>query len=109
MKGIVANVVDFGVMLERLNQIPEMIEELKRLRGSMDAAQSRREYMGYEEAAGYLRLGVTTLQQLVCAKRVPYYKVGARVLFIQHELDDWVAERKVEALSKRLDKRQKGG
>jgi excisionase family DNA binding protein len=109
MRVTVASVmVDFEDMAEKLNQIPEMIAELKRLRDSIGSAASRQEYMGYEEAAGYLKLGITTLQQHVCEKRVPHYKVGSRVLFVRGDLDEWVQLKRVSALSKRLDK-QRGG
>lgn len=45
------------------------------------------------------RLGTTErfVRRLVCERRIPFHKVGKYVRFDQDDVDDWVADRRVEA------------
>jgi len=44
------------------------------------------------------RLGTTErfVRRLVCERRIPFHKVGKYVRFDPNDVDDWVAERRVE-------------
>jgi excisionase family DNA binding protein len=43
-----------------------------------------------EEAASFLRCGVSTLYHFVCAKKIPYIKMNSRVLFKKSDLITWL-------------------
>lgn len=50
-------------------------------------------YMNVQEAAEFLRLRPSTLYAWVCAGRIPYAKIGSRILFDRNVLVQWVAAR----------------
>lgn len=47
------------------------------------------------KAANYIGLSVNTLNywRTTGAQKIPYLKVGGRVLYRQHDLDQWLSER----------------
>ena len=47
------------------------------------------------EAIGKLRIAKPTLYGYVSRGKVPYLKIGARVLFDEAELDAWLEQRRV--------------
>lgn len=57
----------------------------------------RRPMLGINELAE--RLGTTErfVRRLVCERRIPFHKVGKFVRFDQDDVDEWLAEARVEA------------
>jgi excisionase family DNA binding protein len=51
------------------------------------------EVMDYRALAGYLKLAEGTLRHYVMERRIPFVKVGVRVLFLKGEIDRWLLER----------------
>ncbi len=52
----------------------------------------------YKEASEYLNIKLATLYGLVHEKRIPHFRLGARMVrFRQSELDRWMEEKYVEA------------
>jgi excisionase family DNA binding protein len=51
------------------------------------------EVMDYRALAGYLKLAEGTLRHYVMEGRLPFVKVGVRVLFLKGEIDRWLLER----------------
>lgn len=49
-------------------------------------------YHTTEETATYLRISISTLYKYVHQKKIPFHKLGNRVIFIFDELDDWIGE-----------------
>jgi excisionase family DNA binding protein len=49
--------------------------------------------MDYRALAGYLKLAEGTLRHYVMEGRLPFVKVGVRVLFLKGEIDRWLLER----------------
>jgi excisionase family DNA binding protein len=47
-------------------------------------------YHTTEETATYLRISISTLYKYVHHKKIPFHKLGNRVIFIFEELDDWI-------------------
>jgi len=48
------------------------------------------EIFNVEEAAGFLRCGVSTVYRFVCRKQIPYIKMNSRVLFKKSDLIVWL-------------------
>ncbi len=48
------------------------------------------------EASEYLRLSKPTLYRLTSTKKIPFLKVGGKVLFKLQELTDWLDSQSVE-------------
>lgn len=48
-------------------------------------------WIGYEAAAKHTDLSETFLRQLVMARKIPFRKIGKRVLFSVPALDQWVS------------------
>lgn len=46
--------------------------------------------LSYAEAAAYLRINEGTLRNWIPQQKVPYHKVGRRVIFFQEELEQWI-------------------
>jgi excisionase family DNA binding protein len=42
------------------------------------------------------RLAVQTIYSLVSAGKIPYVKLGSRLLFIEDDIDQWVLNKRVE-------------
>jgi excisionase family DNA binding protein len=57
--------------------------------------------VGVEEAGRLLGLSPKTVRKLILNRRLPFRKLGARVLLKPSELDAWAEARKVPALSVR--------
>lgn len=52
--------------------------------------------IGYDAAAVYLGVNVSTLRSWVCRRQVPHIRLSGRVVvFDVAELDRWLAERRV--------------
>jgi hypothetical protein len=56
-----------------------------------------RKYMTTAEAAGYLRclradgsINTNRLHKLASQRRIPHRREGDRLLFVRHELDEWI-------------------
>jgi excisionase family DNA binding protein len=49
-----------------------------------------------QEAARYLSLSIHTLRTWVCERRIPFIKLGRRVLFRQEDLARFAAEHLIE-------------
>lgn len=47
-------------------------------------------YHTTDETADYLRISKATLYNYVYKRKIPFHKVGSRVLFIYEELDAWI-------------------
>lgn len=102
------SIVDFGEIQEKLNLIPTLFTEIRELKEQIKCGNARTEYMEYEDAAQYLHIGLTTLQQYVCEKKIPHYKLGSCVLFVRTEIDTWMQERRIAEMSNRLDTLKEG-
>lgn len=57
------------------------------------------EILTISEASAFTRLKPATLYAYVAARRVPFLKIGSRVLFSRNELESWVAAHRVPALT----------
>jgi len=51
------------------------------------------------QASATLGLKPSTLYKMVCQRRVPFTKLGTRLLFNPEKLSEWVGERSFEAVS----------
>ena len=52
-----------------------------------------------EEAAAFTRLKKSTLYSYVESRRIPFLKVGSRVLFEKDALVEWLSGHRVEPLA----------
>jgi excisionase family DNA binding protein len=56
--------------------------------------------MDVDEVARKLKLARQTIYQYVSAKKIPYIKLGARVLFDERAIESWIEERRVFSVSR---------
>lgn len=49
-----------------------------------------------DEVSNKIRLKKSTIYKLICQKKIPYLKIGARVLFDPKKLENWVQNHSVE-------------
>lgn len=68
-----------------------------------------KELLNVDEAAAYLGLAKSTVYKLVSWKRIPFYKLGARVLFDKGILSSWVERYAVQPFDNDLDLYSGGG
>ena len=52
-----------------------------------------------QEAAARLRLSLSTVYHLVGARKIPFFKIGQKVLFDAEELAAWLAARRVAPIA----------
>ena len=55
--------------------------------------------LNIQQAADLLGLKVKTLYTYICKKKIPYVKLGGRVLFQPEKLETWVEQRAINAIS----------
>lgn len=46
--------------------------------------------LSYKEAADFLKLKEGTLRNWVAQKKLPFHKVGRKVVFFREELEQWI-------------------
>ena len=56
--------------------------------------------LNVREAAEYTRLKAATIYLYVQRRKIPFLKIGSRVLFEQSALEEWVAAHRVEPLER---------
>jgi len=54
------------------------------------------------ETSDFLRLRPATVYAYVEGKRIPHFKIGARVLFSRSELQGWLDSHRVPALPRKV-------
>ena len=69
---------------------------------SVPAANHLEKYLTVAEAAELLRVHTRTIYELVYQDRIPYHKVGDRILFLQNSLVHWTASQAEADRSRRL-------
>jgi excisionase family DNA binding protein len=53
-----------------------------------------------DQAAGVLGVSKLTLYKYVSARKMPFIKIGARVLFREDELSEWIDSKSVQAIGR---------
>lgn len=51
--------------------------------------------MNVREAAGFTRLSTATVYSYVAQRRMPFLKVGAKLLFKKSDLEEWLDRHRV--------------
>ena len=51
------------------------------------------------DIARMLDLSIATIYKYVCQKKIPYLKIGSRVLFDEDKLDKWLQSKEVEVFA----------
>jgi excisionase family DNA binding protein len=70
--------------------------------GEPGSKQRPDEYLTVAEAARFLRVHPRTIYELVYQNRIPYHKVGDRILFMRTSLIEWTASQAEIDRSRRL-------
>jgi excisionase family DNA binding protein len=69
---------------------------------SASGANQPEKYLTVTEAAELLRVHPRTIYELVYQNRIPYHKVGDRILFLHNALMEWTANQAEIDRSRRL-------
>jgi excisionase family DNA binding protein len=56
-------------------------------------------YLSIEEASEFLTLSKSHLYRLTCYRRIPFCKVGRRLLFDPVKLQEWAEQQAVEVVN----------
>ncbi len=56
------------------------------------------ELLNITETSQKLRLKIPTLYKMICQRRIPFIKLGSRVLFSEEKLDNWVEENSTDPI-----------
>lgn len=54
------------------------------------------EVLTVKEVANYLNCSTSVVRKLVLNKKIPFYRVGNRILFRKISIDNWVYEQEKE-------------
>ena len=60
--------------------------------------------LNVQQAADLLDLKVKTIYTYVCKKKIPYVKLGARVLFQPEKLEMWVNQCAIDSIKNSVSK-----
>ena len=69
---------------------------------TVNPANQLEKYLTVAEAAKLLRVHPRTIYELVYQNRIPYHKVGDRILFLHNSLIEWTASQAEIDRSRRL-------
>ena len=58
--------------------------------------------LNIREAAELTRLTVNTLYAYTARRKIPFIKLGAKVLFRQSDLEKWIDQHRVEPIGSRV-------
>jgi excisionase family DNA binding protein len=61
----------------------------------------KEQYLNVTQAAAYLTLSKSTVYQYLHYKKIPFFKIGERVVFSKSQLDKWIKKQ-----NKKEDKRK---
>lgn len=50
----------------------------------------RRNILNIAGVADYTTLSKPTIYKMICQEKIPYHKLGNRVVFLTEEIDDWI-------------------
>jgi excisionase family DNA binding protein len=62
----------------------------------------RKQYLNVTQAAAYLTLSKSTVYQYLHYKKIPFFKIGERVIFSKSELDKWIKRYAKKVVKKNL-------
>jgi excisionase family DNA binding protein len=62
-------------------------------------ALSTRTWLSIEQAAEYTTFAVVTLRKLIYRGAIPFYRKGRRVVFKREEVDNWIANDRIEPIN----------
>ena len=54
------------------------------------------EIFDVKEVANYLKCSCSAIRRLVNTNKIPYYRVGRRILFRKLSIDNWVKQQELE-------------
>lgn len=91
--------VEFEIPTELVEQLATAVAA--RVESLLDA-RANPTYMTIEEAAAYLKCSKRHIYNLASQEQdaLPHFKLGRRLLFDQREIDNWVAESKIERINR---------
>jgi predicted DNA-binding transcriptional regulator AlpA len=49
-------------------------------------------YLTHKMLVQYVRLGSSTIYRLKSENKIPYRKIGKRLIYVKSEIDDWIME-----------------
>ena len=56
--------------------------------------------LNIEETASLLGLAIPTIYKAVCARKIPFIKIGGRLLFDPERIEEWINSKKVEPIER---------
>lgn len=95
-----------GAISEKLDRIILLLERLVGDTGqqttppSVPVDSSSKHMMTVRQIAEYLNISVSTVYSMVSARRIPFLKIGSRVLFDLGAIKHWIAKNSHSALSR---------
>ncbi len=77
----------FEILEQKLSVIEQKLDDL--IQKLDDPQSSSPTWITSKQLAEYLSISVSTVSKLRISK-VPYYKLGGKVYFKKHEIDEWI-------------------
>ncbi len=91
---MIAKGFEIGVLESKLGPLEPKVETVIEYAPAQEVNTKRN--LNIKEAAEYLNLSSKTLYTYTEKAKIPFYKIGSRILFKTEELDAWLKERKVK-------------
>jgi len=107
MLNMIIEIPDLKVISKKLDRVIMLLEKLLGDTGqqstppaSVPVDSSSKQMMTVKQIAEYLNISVSTVYGMVSARRIPFLKIGSRVLFDLSALKRWIAKNSHSALSR---------
>lgn len=91
--------------LEALEKLPTLINRVETALEKLETehispAAPERLLLNIEEAAQRMSLARSTIAEYVCARKIPFVKIGKALRFDPRDLEAWIAANRVEPIVK---------
>jgi excisionase family DNA binding protein len=89
---------DIETIAQRVLELmqPHLISEKNRIQ-TKDPCPPEGEFLNTKQVAQYLKVSLATIRLWTYQRRIPFVKLGRRILFKRSEIELWVDNRKVKA------------
>lgn len=81
----------FETLLTRLKNLEEVQREILSLLEKIQSQQGHEENMTVHQASKFLKLSEPTIHRLKANGKIPYVKIGSRVIYQRSELKKWMS------------------
>jgi len=88
----------FEIILEKLESIESLLSEMNALPISNPNPTNAKTILNMNELSEYLGLSKGTLYKFTSERKIPHYKRGKYIYFLEDEIIEWIKEGRIKTM-----------